>query len=112
MIADQPASPADAEQLEPLFLGLRTFSRAGHGPQPDALEPVLEASRAYLHEVLARGDEACTLLAHTPDGRLGGYLVATLEEPNPLTTSGAVLVGVIDELFIADHARGQGSAGR
>lgn len=105
------ASPADAEQMEPLFLGLRTFSRAGHGPQPDALEPVLEAARAYLHEVLARGDEARTLLAHTPDGHLGGYLVATLEEPNPLTTSGAVLVGVIDELFIADDARGQGVGG-
>lgn len=105
------ASPADAERLEPLFLELRRFSREHHGPQPDALEPVLDATRVYLRTVLARGDEACTFLALTATQQVAGYLVATLEQPNPLTTSGAVLVGSIDELFIASDARGLGAGG-
>ncbi len=101
------ATPDDEASLLPLFLGLREFSRAGHPPQADDFSAVLTASRAYLHEVLARGPDCQTQLALEHD-RLAGYLVVTVHEPNPLSSSGAVRSGSIDELFVDDAYRGRG----
>lgn len=42
---------------------------------------------------------------------LVGYLVAVIRPPNPLTSSGAVRTGSIDELFLVESARGSGAAG-
>ena len=101
------ASPDDEVLLMPLFLGLREFSRAGHPPpQDDDFSAILAASRAYLREVLARGPECRTLLAQEGE-RLAGYLVVTVHQPNPLSSSGAVRFGTIDELFVADEFRGR-----
>ncbi|HYI15818.1 MAG TPA: GNAT family N-acetyltransferase [Thermomicrobiales bacterium] len=102
------ATPDDYGQLLPLFLGLREFSRAGHPPQDDDFDAVLAATREYLHEVLERGSECRTLLA-TQDGQIAGYLVVTVHEPNPLSSSGAVRTGSIDELFVDNAYRGLGA---
>lgn len=107
----RPATPDDYEALLPLFLGLRTFSRAGHSDPGDDFDSVLVASREYLHEILARGADSRTLLATSADGDLAGYLIAVVHPPNPLTSSGAVRTGLIDELFVAEAARGSGAAG-
>ncbi len=103
------ASASDYELLLPLFLGLREFSRAGHPPQHDDFALVLAASHAYLREVLARGLECQTLLALAGDGRLAGYLIVSVHEPNPLTSSGAIRTGSIDELFVSATHRGSGA---
>ncbi|HEX5164615.1 MAG TPA: GNAT family N-acetyltransferase [Thermomicrobiales bacterium] len=102
------ARASDYDLVLPLFLGLREFSRAGHPPQADDFGSVLAASREYLREVLARGPECTTLLALAEDGRLAGYVVVSIHEPNPLTSSGAVRSGSIDELFLDTTSRGQG----
>jgi GNAT superfamily N-acetyltransferase len=102
------ANRDDYDQLLPLFLGLRDFSRAGHPPQEDDFALVVAASREYLHEVLERGPECRTLLAQQ-SGRIAGYLVATVHDPNPLSSSGAVRSGSIDELFVDDSFRGLGA---
>ena len=103
----RPASRDDYHLLLPLFLGLREFSRAGHPPQSDDFEQVLTATRSYLDEVLQRGPDCMTLLA-LEDDRLAGYAVVTVHDPNPLSSSGVVRTGSIDELFIDRTCRGQG----
>ena len=103
------AAEGDYDLLLPLFLGLREFSRERHPPQRDDFSTVLAASRAYLHEVLARGPDCRTLLALAGDGSLAGYVVVTVHEPNPLTSSGAVRNGSIDELFVDATHRGSGA---
>ncbi len=103
------ASTADYDTLLPLFLGLREFSRAGHPPLNDDFDAVLAASREYLRDVLSRGPECRTLLTMTDDGRPAGYVVATIHEPNPLTSSGVVPTGSIDELFVDLTQRGSGA---
>jgi ribosomal protein S18 acetylase RimI-like enzyme len=100
------AEHVDYDLLLPLFLGLREFSRAGHPPQEDDFDLVLAASREYLREVLGRGPSCRTLLALDGDS-LAGYLVVTIHEPNPLSSSGVVRSGSIDELFVSDAYRGQ-----
>jgi GNAT superfamily N-acetyltransferase len=102
------ASASDYELILPLFLGLREFSRAGHPKQADDFEAVLAATREYLHEVLERGPACTTLLALTEEGHLAGYVVVSVHEPNPLTSSGAVRSGSIDELFLDTTFRGRG----
>ena len=102
------ANQRDYEALLPLFLELRRFSRERHPPQRDDFEAVLSASRDYLHDVLARGPECRTLLAVTGLGSLAGYAVVSVHAPNPLTTSGAVRSGSIDELFVNPGQRGGG----
>src|SRR5690349_16356305 len=94
-----------------MFPGLRTFSREGQPDPSDDFDEALNASHAYLHDILARADDACTLLAEDESGQLTGYLIAVIHPPNPLTSSGAVTSGSIDELFVAEGARGSGTAG-
>ena len=100
------ADPGDYDLLLPLFLGLREFSRAGHPPQADDFDLVLSASHEYLREVLGRGPGCRTLLALNGDS-LAGYVVVSIHEPNPLSSSGVVRTGSIDELFVSDAYRGQ-----
>lgn len=105
------ATPEDFDALLPLFLGLRRFSRANHPPQPDDFDAVLDASHSYLREVLARGPamRGETFIALDEAGAFAGYLVATVQPPNALTSSGAVTTGAIDELYISDEHRGAGA---
>lgn len=103
------ASASDYDLLVPLFLGLREFSRAGHPPRNDDIELVLAASREYLRDVLSRGPTCRTFLATGDDARPAGYIVATIHPPNPLTSSGVVPTGSIDELFVDAGQRGSGA---
>lgn len=105
------ATPDDYDALLPLFLGLRTFSREGHPSPGDDFNAVLTASRDYLRVILARGPESRTFLATNDAGSLSGYLIAVVHPANPLTSSGAVVTGTIDELFVAESARGSGASG-
>jgi GNAT superfamily N-acetyltransferase len=110
-IGIRPATGEDYAALLPLFLGLREFSRAGHPDPGDDFSAVLAASRDYLREILVRGPECRTFVAVSDDG-VGGYLVAVVHPPNPLTSSGAFVSGSIDELFVGEAWRGSGAAGR
>lgn len=105
------ASPADYDLLLPLFLELRRFSRRNHPAQNDDFDAVLSASREYLHDILARDVNATVLVAESESGTVAAYLVATIQEPNPLTSSGAVKTGSIDELYVDESFRGRGVAG-
>lgn len=102
------ATPDDFDALLPLFLGLRRFSRANNPPQTDDFDAVLDASHGYLREILARGSEGQTFVAQNAAGAFAGYLVAAVQPPNALTSSGAVTTGAIDELYIGDEHRGAG----
>lgn len=106
-ISTRPATPADEELLAPLFLALRTFSWS-HQPEPRSdLDALLAATRDYLRQVLARWDDpdARTLLALTEDGALAGYLVASIREPNPLTSVGPARTGAVEELYVGEEFR-------
>jgi GNAT superfamily N-acetyltransferase len=111
VIAIRAATSRDYDALLPLFLELRRFSRDRHPPRPDDFAVVLASGRDYLREILARGAGARTLLAVDQSETIAGYLVATLREPNPLTSAGAVRTGSIDELFVDDRYRGTGAGG-
>jgi GNAT superfamily N-acetyltransferase len=96
--AIHPVGPADLDELLPLMRGYCDFYKTSPSD-----EDLLELARALIADPEGEGLQ---LLARAPDGRAVGF--ATIYWS--WSTTDASRIGVMNDLFVAQEARGQGLA--
>ena len=113
-VSVRPAGDDDADAVVGFALALTDFNRAHHPDRytRDEYAPVRAACQATARrKFLARDGSALYLIAEA-DGTPVGYAVARVETAAPESDNGTGEVGLLDELFVTEEARGRGVGGR
>lgn len=106
----RPIKEDDYEQFEQLYLDLLEFDRVWH-PQRDEpeFERIVAARRAKAREQLVDREHHALLIATNPSKITIGYTIIHIVDPGPASTDGAMLTGVVHELYVTAAARGSGA---
>jgi GNAT superfamily N-acetyltransferase len=104
------AEQRDKIELLKLVESLSKFNRENHEPEckSDAYYIVLSAIRERAEMRFDTDDKNIRILVVETDGRLVGYAIGEIYEESLTSDNGTGKIGLFDELFLAEEARGCG----
>ncbi|MCL2316698.1 MAG: GNAT family N-acetyltransferase [Actinomycetia bacterium] len=110
-VAIRRARDEDLEMVAGFAVALADFNRAHHPPRytRDDYAPVRLACRAAAEQGFRSRDEDASYLIAEVDGTPIGYALARIVASAPEADNGTGPTGVLDELFVAESARGCGA---